>query len=226
VMVLMTCLNGYFVMPTSRSLAEEMLLADGAGAVAAFAPTGMTDAQVQNLLDQGFTEAVFQTGIVRLGEAVHAAKETLLVNTTGQEDTANSFSLMGDPAMTLGVEPPASTGDSGGGGCFIASAAYMSSFDDHVGALRSFRDRWLIGNPIGNHLVKAYYATSPPAAQWIRAHENIRTLTRIALVPIVAIAQLEVNRTLVICLALLLLISPLAWTHCLTKGRRRVISKK
>ncbi len=49
VMVTMTCLNGYFAMPSgSRSLTGEMLLSDGAGAVAAFASTGMTDAQVQN----------------------------------------------------------------------------------------------------------------------------------------------------------------------------------
>ncbi|MFB0507819.1 MAG: C25 family cysteine peptidase [Thermodesulfobacteriota bacterium] len=49
VMVTMTCLNGCFAMPSgSRSLTGEMLLSDGAGAVAAFASTGMTDAQVQN----------------------------------------------------------------------------------------------------------------------------------------------------------------------------------
>ena len=42
VMVMMTCLNGYFAMPNdSRFLAEEMLLSDGAGAVAAFASTDL-----------------------------------------------------------------------------------------------------------------------------------------------------------------------------------------
>ncbi|MFB0547061.1 MAG: C25 family cysteine peptidase, partial [Anaerolineae bacterium] len=233
VMVLMTCLNGYFVMPTSRSFAEEMLLADGAGAVAAFAPTGMTDAQVQKLLDQGFTEAVFQTGIVLLGEAVHAAKQTLLVNTTGQQDTANSFSLMGDPAMTLPVEissgNPAITaarGGGGSGGCFIASAAYGSFLDEHVNALRNFRDTWLTTNTIGKYLIQSYYTLSPPAAQWIKGHQNIRTLTRIALIPMVAIAQLEIDRALVICLVLLMLLSPLAWMYCLTKGRKRAFSKE
>jgi hypothetical protein len=223
-MVLMTCLNGYFVMPTVRSFAEEMLLANGTGAVAAFASTGMTDAQVQKLLDQGFIEAVFQTGITRLGDAIHAAKQTLLANTTGEEDTANSFGLMGDPAMTLGVEPQSSSpvvdaGGGGGGGCFVASAAYGSFLDGHVGALRAFRDRWLTTNPIGKYLVQSYYTLSAPAARWIKEHQNIRTLTRIALTPLVAIAALELNRTLVICLTLILLISPLAWAHCLTRRR-------
>ena len=73
---------------------------------------------------------------------------------------------------------------------------------------------------MGRWLVQAYYAASPPAAGWIKTHQNIRTLTRIALVPLVAIAQLELNRTLVICLTLLLLLSTLAWTHCLTRRRK------
>jgi hypothetical protein len=229
VMLLMTCLNGYFILP-DRCLAEEMLLADGAGAVAIFTSTGMTDAQVQKLLDQGFIEALFQGGVIRLGQLSHHAKQTLLANTTGQEDTANSFSLMGDPAMTLGVQSssggstPAIAGGGGGGGgggCFVASAAYGSFLDGHVGTLRSFRDGLLKKGPVGRWLAKTYYAASPPAARWIRGHENIRTLTRIALVPIVAIAGLDVNRILVIGLTLLVLISPLAWTHCLAKRKRR-----
>ena len=210
VMVLMTCLNGYFVMPNLRSFSEEMLLADGAGAVATFASTGMTDAQVQRVLDQGFTEGVFQGGITRLGPAADYAKQTLLANTTDEEDTANSFTLMGDPAMTLGAQSTSSTpasGGGGGGGCFIASAAYGSFLDHHVGALRSFRDSLLVRSSIGNYLVQTYYTLSPQAAQWIKGHKNIQTLTRIALVPLVAIAKLS-NRTLVICLTLLLLISP------------------
>ncbi len=227
VMVLMTCLNGYFVMPTIRSLVEEMLLANGAGAVAAFASTGMTIAQAQNLLDQGFMEAVFQTGITRLGEATYAAKETLLGNTTDEQDTANSFSLMGDPAMTLGVNLPQSPapiaaggGGGGGGGCFVASAAYESFLDEHVKSLRAFRDQWLLTSPIGKYLVKTYYTLSPSAAQWLKDHHNTRALTRIALMPLVAIAKIELNRTFTICLVLLLLITPLAWTHWLTRRRK------
>jgi hypothetical protein len=129
--------------------------------------------------------------------------------------------------MTLGVDLPqgpapiaAGGGGGGGGGCFVASAAYGSFLDGHVGSLRSFRDRWLKGNSIGRYLVKAYYATSPPAARWIREHENIRTLTRIALVPVVAIAHMELDRMLVICLTLTMLACPLAWLHCLTRRKK------
>jgi len=73
---------------------------------------------------------------------------------------------------------------------------------------------------LGSWLVQLYYTTSPPAARWIKNHPNIRALTRIALLPLVAIAQLELNRALVICLVLLLT-SPLAWIHCLAKLRKK-----
>jgi hypothetical protein len=133
---------------------------------------------------------------------------------------------MGDPAMTLPVEISSgnpgltAAGGGGGGGCFIASAAYGSFLDEHVNALRDFRDTWLRTNTIGKYLIQSYYTVSPRAAQWIRAHENIRTLTRIALVPVVAIAQLELDRTLIFCLTLTTLISPLAWIHWLTRRRK------
>ena len=55
----MTYLNGYLVMPNFPSSSEDVLLTDGAGAVAAFASTDMTNAQPQNVLDHGFMEAIF-----------------------------------------------------------------------------------------------------------------------------------------------------------------------
>ncbi|MHC4446161.1 MAG: CFI-box-CTERM domain-containing protein, partial [Planctomycetota bacterium] len=167
--------------------------------------------------------------MVRLGEATSYAKQEFLANSENKnaaEDTANTFILMGDPAMAMPVESASGTpaagggGGGGGGGCFIASAAYGSFLDGHVGALRSFRDRWLLTNPIGKYLVKTYYTYSPSAAQWIKGHDNTRALARIALAPLVAIATIELDRAFTICLVLLLLISPLAWTHSLTRRRK------
>ena len=129
--------------------------------------------------------------------------------------------------MTLGIELPSATqAAGGGGGCFIASAAYGSFLDRHVGALRSFRDEVLTRGAVGRWLVQAYYTMSPPVAGWIKNHETVRALTRIGLVPPVAIAKIELSRVLTICLALLLLASPLAWIHCLTKARKRALSKE
>jgi hypothetical protein len=57
---------------------------------------------------------------------------------------------------------------------------------DEVMMLRNFRDNYLMKNSAGKLLVEdVYYRYSPPLADFIAKHETLRTMTRIALTPIV-----------------------------------------
>ncbi len=102
-----------------------------------------------------------------------------------------------------GTAPSVSAGRGGGGGCFIATAAYGSYLHSDVRVLREFRDSWLIANftlqiaefkieipnIIGRAFVKFYYTVSPPIADFIARHESLRPITRGILTPIVYTVQ-------------------------------------
>ncbi|MCB9638438.1 MAG: hypothetical protein H6727_05960 [Myxococcales bacterium] len=77
------------------------------------------------------------------------------------------------------------TGFSGGGYCFIATAAY-GSYDAHeVQRLRTFRDRYLQPYAWGRAFVAWYYEHSPRLAAWIAKHPTARRATQVALWPVV-----------------------------------------
>ena len=81
--------------------------------------------------------------------------------------------------------PTATPTGGGGGGCFIATAAYGSAMDSHVVTLRDFRDKYLLTHSFGRKFVKIYYRYSPPLALYIGDHEMLRIIVRMALVPII-----------------------------------------
>jgi hypothetical protein len=76
-------------------------------------------------------------------------------------------------------------GSDGGGGCFIATAAYGSYMHDDVMVLREFRDKHLLTNAPGKAFVTAYYKYSPPIADYIAGHRSLRVAARAVLTPVV-----------------------------------------
>lgn len=92
-------------------------------------------------------------------------------------------------------EAPPSEG--GGGGCFIATAAYGSYQQKYVRILREFRDKYLLTNRIGRAFVRFYYRHSPPLAEFIKKHEVAKYITRILLSPVILIAWLTLKGLLI-----------------------------
>jgi len=85
--------------------------------------------------------------------------------------------------------PVVSNGGSGGGGCFIATAAYGSLLHPRVKALRQFRDRYLLPYSLGRAFVSAYYRASPPIADFIARHDSLRAGMRTLLWPLTWLAE-------------------------------------
>ena len=81
--------------------------------------------------------------------------------------------------------------------CFIATAGYGEATGE-VGILCDFRDQCLKTNPLGRMFVKAYYAVSPPIADFISEHEPLKAAVRVALKPLVAVAVYALEPTLLV----------------------------
>ena len=113
----------------------------------------------------------------------------------GDDDlTANgNISDIGGPGVSIkpGGGQVVGSSEGGGGGCFIATAAYGSSMEPHVKILREFRDRFLLESGIGKAIVNFYYKYSPPLANFIDKHHNLRMIVRLTLFPLVCITSID-----------------------------------
>jgi hypothetical protein len=98
--VTMNCLNGYFHFPYFNSLAEEVLKAEGRGAIAAFAPSGLSLNDPAHVLHQALLNEVFNHAHQRLGDAV-LASQSEYAKTGNFPDLLLIYHLLGDPALRI-----------------------------------------------------------------------------------------------------------------------------
>ena len=64
---------------------------------------------------------------------------------------------------------------------------------EQVRYLRAFRDQYLQTNEPGRWFVSQYYQYSPPFADYLRQHDDLRTLVRAALSPLVGLSRAVVS---------------------------------
>jgi len=76
--------------------------------------------------------------------------------------------------------------------CFIATAAFGTELDGKIDVLRSFRDRYLVDNAVGQGFLSAYYRYSPPVADYIAQHRWLKAVVRTLLLPVIGLVSLFV----------------------------------
>lgn len=143
--------------------------------------------------DVSLNSTTVSTDVNNFGTSSTYSKVVAVIMNVSTSQDGLSYSFIADKTVE------SSSGGGGGGGCFIATAAYGSYLAPEVQALRQFRDEYLLANfefrisnfkiEIPNFMGKAfmafYYKVSPPIADYIREHENLRTVVRFTLTPVV-----------------------------------------
>ncbi|MDD5232783.1 MAG: S8 family serine peptidase [Syntrophales bacterium] len=108
----------------------------------------------------------------------------------GRLNADNAINYINDPAAWSVFSPSGGESSGGGGGCFIATAAFGSPAEPEVLVLKRFRDEVLMRSEGGRLLVRAYYRASPPAARVIAGNGFLCSAARIAIMPLLASAWL------------------------------------
>jgi len=139
------------------------------------------------------------------GEATFAYDKGTVVNLKAQPDEGWDFvRWIGDVSNVADVESASMTITMNDDysitatfkfvtGCFIATAAYGTPMADEIQVLRDFRDEYLVTNPVGKTLVDIYYTVSPPIAEFITEHPDLKPAVRAGLFPAVAMSTVAVN---------------------------------
>jgi hypothetical protein len=80
----------------TESLAEALLKAEGGGAVAVWASSGLTEPAAQAILNRELVRVLFNGGSITLGDAVKRAKAAVT-----DSDVRRTWILFGDPTTQL-----------------------------------------------------------------------------------------------------------------------------
>ena len=131
--------------------------------------------------------------IAPINDAVFEVSETAILTLAA----GTGYSVISPSSATVNIAdndlPPPAPPRGPSGGCFIATAAYGTPMADDVRHLRAFRDEYLQTNDAGRWLVSQYYKFSPPLADFLRQHDDLRAVVRTALGPLVSLSKAVVS---------------------------------
>jgi hypothetical protein len=100
IVTMMTCVTGLFDIPGYDCLAESLMTnKDGMGAIAVWAPSGLSSVSNGVVLDHAFLKALYENRNGTLGDTVLKAIKAY-VSATKDTSMADVFILFGDPALT------------------------------------------------------------------------------------------------------------------------------
>jgi hypothetical protein len=94
--IVMDCLNGYFIAPSIDCLSESLLKAPNGGAVASFSSSGLTIPIGQHQMGQQLFQLLYSGSPMALGDATRQAKLA-----TTDIDVRRTWILFGDPTMRI-----------------------------------------------------------------------------------------------------------------------------
>lgn len=159
-----------------------------AGNVNSYTLTGLTNGQSYLIAVTAYAAQVYYLNATAIDDtaAKHESVPATEVSAQIGPPLESGLSNIRTDQADIAVAYPALKGSSNH--CFIATAAYGSYSAPEVLALRSFRDRYLLGTTIGRLFVELYYKYSPPAAAYLNAHPAFKPAVRTALMPIVGAA--------------------------------------
>jgi hypothetical protein len=143
--------------------------------------------------------------------------EVIAIDAAGNESAP--FEYVFDPD-DIDDDPSDDDKGGGGGGCFIATAAYGSPFESHVIILRKFRDSCLMQTGLGRAFVNLYYEYSPALADIIRKNDSMRAAVRWALAPVVGMAYVAMNTSVVEKVGIVVVMAGMIVVCCFVVRRR------
>ncbi len=94
-----TCVAGQFSVPGFDCVGEELVVAEG-GAVAVWAPSGLSLNPESQKLHRAFARSLGKKGTVRLGDALRAAAREYRAG-GGKTEVSGTHNLLGDPALKV-----------------------------------------------------------------------------------------------------------------------------